>query len=156
MPGRLEKFTSADGVLAVVDYAHTDDAVRKALTVLRGITRGRLLAVLGCGGNRDAAKRPLMARAAVETADYAILTADNPRLEKIEAILDDMVAGITDLRFAGKFENASPIVGRRLRTRWPWPGRATWFASRAKAMKPRRKSPASTILSTTGSWCGNF
>jgi len=104
VPGRLEKFTSADGVLAVVDYAHTDDAVRKVLAVLRGITRGRLLVVLGCGGNRDAAKRPLMARAAVETADYAILTADNPRLEKIEAILEDMTAGIADARFAGKFE----------------------------------------------------
>jgi UDP-N-acetylmuramoyl-L-alanyl-D-glutamate--2,6-diaminopimelate ligase len=104
VPGRLEKFVSADDVLAVVDYAHTDDAVRKALTVLRGITRGRLLVVLGCGGNRDAAKRPLMARAAVETADYAILTADNPRLEKIEKILEDMTAGITDARFAGRFE----------------------------------------------------
>ncbi len=104
VPGRLEKFVSGDGVLAVVDYAHTDDAVRKALAVLRGITRGRLLVVLGCGGNRDAAKRPLMARAAVETADYAILTADNPRHERIEAILDDMTAGISDSRFAGKFE----------------------------------------------------
>jgi UDP-N-acetylmuramoyl-L-alanyl-D-glutamate--2,6-diaminopimelate ligase len=103
VPGRLEKFVSTDGVLAVVDYAHTDDAVRKALTVLRGITQGRLLVVLGCGGNRDAAKRPLMARAAVEAADYAILTADNPRNESIEAILDNMTAGISDPRFAGKF-----------------------------------------------------
>jgi len=104
VPGRLEKFVSADGVLAVVDYAHTDDAVRKALTVLRDITRERLIVVLGCGGNRDAAKRPLMARAAVETADYAILTADNPRHERIEQILDDMTAGISDPRFAGKYE----------------------------------------------------
>jgi UDP-N-acetylmuramoyl-L-alanyl-D-glutamate--2,6-diaminopimelate ligase len=105
VPGRLEKFVSADGVLAVVDYAHTDDAVRKALTVLRGITRGRLLVVLGCGGNRDAAKRPLMARAAVETADYAIFTADNPRHERIEAILKNMTDGVSDSRFAGKFES---------------------------------------------------
>jgi len=81
-------------VLAVVDYAHTDDAVRKALTVLRGITRGRLITVLGCGGNRDAAKRPLMARAAVETADLAIFTADNPRNEEIDAILAQMTAGV--------------------------------------------------------------
>jgi UDP-N-acetylmuramoyl-L-alanyl-D-glutamate--2,6-diaminopimelate ligase len=104
VPGRLEKFVSKDGVLAVVDYAHTDDAVRKALAVLRGITRGRLLVVLGCGGNRDAAKRPLMARAAVEEADLAIFTADNPRNEKIEAILDQMTAGVTDSRWAGKFQ----------------------------------------------------
>jgi UDP-N-acetylmuramoyl-L-alanyl-D-glutamate--2,6-diaminopimelate ligase len=83
VPGRLEKFTSTDGVTAVVDYAHTDDAVRKALTVLRGITPGRLIVVLGCGGNRDALKRPLMAVAAVECADHSILTADNPRQESI-------------------------------------------------------------------------
>jgi UDP-N-acetylmuramoyl-L-alanyl-D-glutamate--2,6-diaminopimelate ligase len=104
VPGRLEKFVSGDGVLAVVDYAHTDDAVRKALTVLRGITRGRLLVVLGCGGNRDAAKRPLMARAAVETADFAIFTADNPRNEAIDAILAQMTAGVSDPRWHGKFQ----------------------------------------------------
>jgi UDP-N-acetylmuramoyl-L-alanyl-D-glutamate--2,6-diaminopimelate ligase len=104
VPGRLEKFVSTDGVLAVVDYAHTDDAVRKALTVLRGITRGRLLVVLGCGGNRDTAKRPLMALAAVETADLAIFTADNPRNERIEAILEQMTAGVSDSRWAGKFQ----------------------------------------------------
>lgn len=104
VPGRLEKFVSADGVLAVVDYAHTDDAVRKALAVLRGITRGRLLVVLGCGGNRDAAKRPLMARAAVEEADFAIFTADNPRNEAIDAILAQMTAGVSDPRWQGKFQ----------------------------------------------------
>jgi UDP-N-acetylmuramoyl-L-alanyl-D-glutamate--2,6-diaminopimelate ligase len=104
VPGRLEKFMSADGVLAVVDYAHTDDAVRKALAVLRGITRGRLIAVLGCGGNRDAAKRPLMARAAVEGADYAIFTADNPRNESIEGILEHMKSGVAGAEWAEKFQ----------------------------------------------------
>jgi UDP-N-acetylmuramoyl-L-alanyl-D-glutamate--2,6-diaminopimelate ligase len=104
VPGRLEKFVSADGVTAVVDYAHTDDAVRKALTVLRGITSGKLIAVLGCGGNRDAVKRPLMAAAAVECADYAIFTADNPRQESIESILDHMVAGVADKYFQSQYE----------------------------------------------------
>jgi len=104
VPGRLEKFTSADGVTAVVDYAHTDDAVRKALTVLRGITAGRLIVVLGCGGNRDALKRPLMAVAAVECADYSIFTADNPRQESIESILDHMEAGLAGKNTAGKYE----------------------------------------------------
>jgi UDP-N-acetylmuramoyl-L-alanyl-D-glutamate--2,6-diaminopimelate ligase len=104
VPGRLEKFTSADGVTAVVDYAHTDDAVRKALTVLRGITPGRLIAVLGCGGNRDALKRPLMAAASVECADYSIFTADNPRQESIESILDHMEAGLAGKNFAGRHE----------------------------------------------------
>ena len=104
VPGRLEKFVSPDGVTAVVDYAHTDDAVRKALTVLRGITRGRLIAVLGCGGNRDALKRPLMARAAVECADHAIFTADNPRNENIDLILSHMEAGVKDNHFQGRYE----------------------------------------------------
>jgi UDP-N-acetylmuramoyl-L-alanyl-D-glutamate--2,6-diaminopimelate ligase len=104
VPGRLEKFISTDGVTALVDYAHTDDAVRKALTVLRGITKGRLFAVLGCGGNRDAAKRPLMARAAAECADHSIFTADNPRNENIEAILDQMEAGVAEKQFAGRYE----------------------------------------------------
>jgi UDP-N-acetylmuramoyl-L-alanyl-D-glutamate--2,6-diaminopimelate ligase len=104
VPGRLEKFMSSDGVLAVVDYAHTDDAVRKVLSVLRGITRGRLIVVLGCGGNRDAAKRPLMARAAVEGADYAIFTADNPRNESIEGILEHMKAGVADAQWTPKYQ----------------------------------------------------
>ena len=104
VPGRLEKFVSADGVTVVVDYAHTDDAVRKALTVLRGITKGRLIAVLGCGGNRDAVKRPLMARAAVECVDHAIFTADNPRNENVELILNHMEAGVADAQFQGKYE----------------------------------------------------
>jgi UDP-N-acetylmuramoyl-L-alanyl-D-glutamate--2,6-diaminopimelate ligase len=103
-PGRLEKFVSADGVTAVVDYAHTDDAVRKVLAVLRGITRGRLVVVLGCGGNRDVTKRPLMARAAVENADYSIFTADNPRGEEIDAILNDMEAGLAMASVAGRYE----------------------------------------------------
>ena len=104
VPGRLEKFVSADGVTAVVDYAHTDDAVRKALTVLRGITAGRLIVVLGCGGNRDALKRPLMAAAAVECADFSIFTADNPRQESIESILDHMESGLAGKSVANKYE----------------------------------------------------
>ncbi len=104
VPGRLEKFASSDGVTAVVDYAHTDDAVRKALTVLRGVTTGQLMVVLGCGGNRDALKRPLMAAAAVECADYAIFTADNPRQENVDSILDHMEAGLAGKNCAGKYE----------------------------------------------------
>jgi UDP-N-acetylmuramoyl-L-alanyl-D-glutamate--2,6-diaminopimelate ligase len=107
VPGRLEKFMSKDGVTAVVDYAHTDDAVRKALAVLRGITLRRLIVVLGCGGNRDAVKRPLMARAAVEGADHAIFTADNPRQENIELILDHMAAGVKTASFQSKYERVA-------------------------------------------------
>ena len=104
VPGRLEKFVSADGVTAVVDYAHTDDAVRKVLTVLRGITEGRLICVLGCGGNRDAVKRPLMAAAAVECADWSIFTADNPRQESVDSILGHMEAGVAGKYPGNKYE----------------------------------------------------
>jgi UDP-N-acetylmuramoyl-L-alanyl-D-glutamate--2,6-diaminopimelate ligase len=107
VPGRLERFRSDDGVTAVVDYAHTDDAVRKALAVLRGVTQGRLITVIGCGGNRDAVKRPLMARAAVEGSDYAIFTADNPRQENVESILDHMEAGVSEPRFRERFERVA-------------------------------------------------
>jgi UDP-N-acetylmuramoyl-L-alanyl-D-glutamate--2,6-diaminopimelate ligase len=107
VPGRLEKFHSRDGVTAVVDYAHTDDAVRKALSALRAIAPRRLITVIGCGGNRDAVKRPLMARAAVEGSDHAIFTADNPRQENVELILDHMEAGVGDGRFRGRYERVA-------------------------------------------------
>lgn len=106
-PGRLECFASADGVTGVVDYAHTDDAVSKVLQALRPLCAGRLIIVVGCGGNRDVTKRPKMARAAVELADEAIFTADNPRDEQIEAILNDMVAGV------GGATNFSRLPDRR-------------------------------------------
>lgn len=107
VPGRLERFVSSDGVTAVVDYAHTDDAVSKALAALRAITTGRLIVVIGCGGNRDAVKRPLMARAAVEGSDHAILTSDNPRNENPEIILDHMEAGVAEARFQGRYERVT-------------------------------------------------
>lgn len=96
VPGRLERFVSSDGFTVVVDYAHTDDAVRKALESLRQITENRLIAVVGCGGDRDRFKRPKMAQAAVETADEAIFTADNPRGEAVDAILKDMTDGVAE------------------------------------------------------------
>jgi UDP-N-acetylmuramoyl-L-alanyl-D-glutamate--2,6-diaminopimelate ligase len=90
VPGRMEWFTSCDDVTAVVDYAHTEDAVRKVLSVLRELKPKRLIVVVGCGGGRDKSKRPLMAQAAVELADFSIFTADNPRNENVEDILSDM------------------------------------------------------------------
>lgn len=94
--GRFECVRAGDGTLAVVDYAHTPDALENVLRTLAEIRRpGQQLHVLcGCGGDRDRTKRPEMARIAVRCADTAILTSDNPRHESPEAILDDMAAGL--------------------------------------------------------------
>ncbi len=93
VPGRVEFFAGAPSL--VVDYAHTPDALEKVLETLRAHVRGRLICVAGCGGDRDAGKRPLMARAAELGADVVWLTSDNPRSEDPQAILDDMAAGLT-------------------------------------------------------------
>ena len=96
--GRLEPIRSNDGVTAVVDYAHTPDAIVNVIQALRDVMngKGQLITVCGCGGNRDKGKRPIMAQEAVKASDRVILTSDNPRHEDPEAILDDMEAGLTD------------------------------------------------------------
>ncbi|MEJ7808859.1 MAG: UDP-N-acetylmuramoyl-L-alanyl-D-glutamate--2,6-diaminopimelate ligase [Gemmatimonadaceae bacterium] len=92
VPGRLEILSETPTVLR--DYAHTPDALARALDAVRPFTRGRLIAVFGCGGDRDRGKRPEMGRVAVERADLAIATSDNPRTEDPERILDDIEAGM--------------------------------------------------------------
>ena len=88
-----ERIESADGKVAFVDYAHTDDALRKVLDVLKKIVTGRLIVVFGCGGDRDCGKRPLMAKVAEELADLVIITNDNPRTEDPEKIVSDIMQG---------------------------------------------------------------
>lgn len=95
VPGRLEPVVAGQEFTALVDYAHTPLAVRTLLESLRPVTAGRLVVVLGCGGDRDRTKRPLMAQAAVRGADLAVLTSDNPRSEDPERILADMTRGLT-------------------------------------------------------------
>lgn len=94
VPGRFEHIANKRGIAAYADYAHTPDAVGRVLAVARGVTRGRLIAVLGCGGDRDPLKRPLMARAAVEGADHVIITDDNPRSEDPAVIRAAMLQGV--------------------------------------------------------------
>jgi len=94
VPGRMERIEEEQPYNVLVDYAHTDDALRNALGMLRAITPGRLLVVFGCGGNRDRTKRPLMTAAVQEFADFAWATADNPRSEALAQIFTDMQAGV--------------------------------------------------------------
>ncbi|HEY5789009.1 MAG TPA: UDP-N-acetylmuramoyl-L-alanyl-D-glutamate--2,6-diaminopimelate ligase [Gammaproteobacteria bacterium] len=94
VPGRMERFGGGDGPLVVVDYAHTPDALAVALAALREHCRGRLWCVFGCGGDRDAAKRPLMGAVAAAAADRVIVTDDNPRREDGAAIARAIVAGM--------------------------------------------------------------
>jgi UDP-N-acetylmuramoyl-L-alanyl-D-glutamate--2,6-diaminopimelate ligase len=92
VPGRMERVDAGQPFLAVVDYAHTPEAVTTLLAAVRQVTPGRVIVVLGCGGDRDRGKRPLMGRSAVDGADLAILTSDNPRSEDPLAILAEMAA----------------------------------------------------------------
>lgn len=106
VPGRMEIVPGAGDYTALVDFAHTEDAIRAALETLRPLTRGKLSIVLGAGGDRDPGKRPKMAAAAAMLADEVILTSDNPRNEDPQAILRAMVAGVP----AGK--RAQVVVNR--------------------------------------------
>lgn len=94
-PGRLEPISIGQNFTALVDYAHSPDAVRNVLAAVREFTPGKVIAVLGCGGDRDASKRPLMGAALSEGSDVAIFTSDNPRSEEPAEILNQMTADIS-------------------------------------------------------------
>jgi UDP-N-acetylmuramoyl-L-alanyl-D-glutamate--2,6-diaminopimelate ligase len=93
--GRFEEVSVGQDFNAFVDYAHTPDAVSNVLKSIQEFTTGKVIAVLGCGGDRDASKRPLMGKALIENADIAIFTSDNPRSEEPSEILRQMVGGIS-------------------------------------------------------------
>jgi len=107
-PGRFERVPGPDDFAVVVDYAHTDDALANVLRTAREVTRGRVIAVFGCGGDRDRTKRAPMGEAAARLSDVVIATSDNPRTEDPEMILADVEVG---LRAAGK--PYQKIVDRR-------------------------------------------
>jgi UDP-N-acetylmuramoyl-L-alanyl-D-glutamate--2,6-diaminopimelate ligase len=96
VPGRLQKVHCGQPFSVFVDFAHTENALHNVLTTLKSLTQKRLLVVFGCGGERDKTKRPLMTRAVQTLADTAWATSDNPRSESIDAIFNDMKAGVTN------------------------------------------------------------
>ena len=94
VPGRFERVDEGQPFVVVVDYAHTDDALRNVIAVARGLEPKRVITLFGCGGDRDRAKRPLMGQAAAEASDFVVLTSDNPRSEDPLAIMNDALVGI--------------------------------------------------------------
>jgi len=116
VPGRLERLCERPAVLR--DYAHTPDALERALRAVRPFARGRLVVVFGAGGDRDRGKRPEMGRIAAELADAVILTSDNPRTEDPERILDDIEAGLGG-RPHERVEDRRAAIARALATAGP-------------------------------------
>jgi UDP-N-acetylmuramoyl-L-alanyl-D-glutamate--2,6-diaminopimelate ligase len=94
VPGRFESVQQGQPFLVVVDYAHTDDALRNVISVARELHPKRVITLFGCGGDRDRAKRPLMAQAASQASDFVVLTSDNPRSEDPIAIMNDALVGL--------------------------------------------------------------
>jgi UDP-N-acetylmuramoyl-L-alanyl-D-glutamate--2,6-diaminopimelate ligase len=94
VPGRFERVDEGQPFMVVVDYAHTDDALRNVIAVARGLSPKRVITLFGCGGDRDRAKRPLMGQAAAEASDFVVLTSDNPRSEDPLAIMNDALVGL--------------------------------------------------------------
>ncbi len=94
VPGRFERVDAGQPFMVVVDYAHTDDALKNVIQVARGLKPNRVITLFGCGGDRDRAKRPLMGMAAGEASDYVVLTSDNPRSEDPLDIINDALVGL--------------------------------------------------------------
>lgn len=107
VPGRFELVEAGQPFTVVVDYAHTPDGLLNVVQTARAITKGRLIVVFGCGGDRDKTKRPIMGKIAAELADIPVLTSDNPRTEDPEQILDDVAAGVL------------PVIGEKQWLRLP-------------------------------------
>ena len=109
--GRLDPIQSPEGYTAIVDYAHTPDALENVLNAIHEVLEGKghVITVCGAGGNRDKGKRPLMAQEAVKQSDKVIITSDNPRFEEPQDIINDMLAGLDDQQM----KKVVSIVDRR-------------------------------------------
>jgi len=114
VPGRFQAVDAGQPFTVVVDYAHTDDALRNLIALAREFVKpekGRVITLFGCGGDRDRTKRPMMGRAAGDGSDFVVLTSDNPRSEEPEAILDDVRPGLeaTGVEFIAEADRAKAI-----------------------------------------------
>ncbi|MDD2850722.1 MAG: UDP-N-acetylmuramoyl-L-alanyl-D-glutamate--2,6-diaminopimelate ligase [Desulfuromonadaceae bacterium] len=107
VPGRMERVENRHGVICLVDYAHTGDALENVLATIKEIATARIITVFGCGGDRDNGKRPIMGKIAAAMSDLAIVTSDNPRTEDPLVILEQVKAGITAIHTALQREGSS-------------------------------------------------
>ena len=123
-PGRFERIESSDGVIGIVDYAHTPDALKNVLETINEFRTGneQVISVFGCGGDRDATKRPLMARIGAHLSDRVILTSDNPRSESPDAIIADMRAGLDPMETRKCLANSNRKEAIRMAAGFAQPG----------------------------------
>ena len=109
--GRVEVVpTPGKPYTVLIDYAHTPDGLENVLSSVRGFCKGRLIAVFGCGGDRDPIKRPIMGSIGAKIADIAVVTSDNPRTEDPSAIISDIVKGLTDAKNYVIVENRQEAI----------------------------------------------
>ena len=114
IPGRMERIENRKGMLIVVDYAHTGDALENALKTLKDIAKRKIITVFGCGGDRDREKRPVMGRVAARYSDTVVITSDNPRSEPAGRIIEEIEAGV---RAAGLCKAPDRYTARRSSTK---------------------------------------
>ncbi len=119
VPGRLERLDGKQDISVFIDYAHTPDALANVLDALKPFRRNRIVAVFGCGGERDRPKRPEMAREAADRADVVIVTSDNPRNEDPEAILDGIMAGLPQGKACERIADRREAIYRAIRSAAP-------------------------------------
>lgn len=152
VPGRLERILNPQNLDVFVDYAHTPDALINVLNALRGAGFKRIVTVFGCGGNRDRAKRPLMGEAVARLSDVAVLTSDNPRHEEPEAIMADVMPGLSGAAEVFADPDRRGPLKRALSSCTP----ATPCSSRARGTRARSRSAMSNIRSVISKPSGRF
>jgi UDP-N-acetylmuramoyl-L-alanyl-D-glutamate--2,6-diaminopimelate ligase len=119
VPGRFQTVDAGQDFMVIVDYAHAPDALERALAAAREITRGRLISVFGCGGDRDRGKRPLMGEISTRLADFTVVTSDNPRTEDPLAIIGEILTGIRDRSRCEVIPDREAAIRRAIETANP-------------------------------------
>lgn len=151
--GRFETVPNRQGYRVVVDYAHTPAGLDNILRTARGITKGKVIVVFGCGGDRDRTKRPLMGEIAGRWADLCIITSDNPRTEEPHQIMSDIETGLlkTGCPYE-KIEDRRTAILRSSRLQNPM----IWWLLPEKAMRLVKCLPMKPFILMTGKWLENI